>query len=41
MGLFDLVSKRRVGHPEIHELCSEIESVAKKLKKDLKGMERL
>ncbi len=41
MGLLDLVSKRRVGHPEIHSLCVEIQEVAKKLKKNLKGMERL
>ncbi len=43
MGLLDIVSIKRkgAGHPEIHSLCVEIESVAKKLKKDLKGMERL
>ena len=41
MGLLDIVSKKKASHPEIHSLCAEIESVAKKLKKDLKGMERL
>ncbi|MEK7846136.1 MAG: hypothetical protein AAB257_04140 [Nitrospinota bacterium] len=44
MGFLDLLSTRNAkkdGHPEIHALCVEIESVVKKLKRDLKGMERL